>query len=282
MGRVHSIRPYVAAVRLLARPVLLAMPSRYRRRCARRIAERLSQIAPDRSEPYKVDKSTIYLNLAESRMMAMRAIGLYEPEKRQHLKSVLKAGSCFVDAGANKGDFSLFASRLVGPSGRVIAVEPEPLNARELKTNIALNGYSNVEIVEAALSDKDLPGTLFIGEKSGFHTLKAGQPQRQCGQLQVSMRRLDSLAEQLHVTNVDALKIDVEGGEIELLRGAEAIIRQSAAISLLIDLHPHLGVDIPSVEELLCNWGLRFFRVDAPDRELKSLPRRPGDVIARR
>ncbi len=272
----------VRAARLFARPVLLAMPARHRKRYARKLAESLSRRAPDRSEPYPTDGGVIYLNVAESHMMAMRALGLYELEKRRFLKSILRPGAVFVDAGANKGDFSLLAAAATEDKGRVIAVEPEPRNLSDLRRTLALNRYSNVEIVEAALSDKDSSATLYLGDKSGFHTLKPGQPERRAGELRVRTRRLDSVAVELGVERIDALKIDVEGGEVELLRGARSALASNPGIVLLIDLHPHLGADLDALEAILTDWGFRFFAMDSPRRQLEHLPRRPTDVIARR
>ncbi len=272
----------VRAARLFARPLLLAMPARHRKRYARKLAAWLSRRASDRLEPYPADGGVIHLNVAESPMMAMRAIGLYELEKRRFLRSILRPGAVFVDAGANKGDFSLLAAAAVEDKGRVIAVEPEPRNVSDLRRNLALNRYSNVEIVEAALSDRDSSATLYLGDKSGFHTLKPGQPERRAGELRVRTRRLDSIAVELGVRRIDAVKIDVEGGEVELIRGAQSAISSNPAIVMLIDLHPHLGADIDALEAILTSFGFRFFAMHSPQRQLEHLPRRPSDVIARR
>ena len=67
----------------------------------------------------------------------------------------------FVDVGANKGDFSLLAQRLVGDGGLVIAVEPEPENCHWIKKSIAANGYHGIRLVEASLSDGEGEATLY-------------------------------------------------------------------------------------------------------------------------
>src|SRR5450755_4229427 len=136
-----------------------------------------SSLVPRFYYPYKFEGGRIYLNIKESRMMLQRALGCYEVTKHQAFKHFLRPGATFVDVGCNKGDFSLLASRLVGPEGRVLSFEPHPENCRWIRKSIAKNEYRNIELYELALSDTNGTAQLHIGEKSGFHTLLAGKPQ---------------------------------------------------------------------------------------------------------
>src|SRR5262249_5911071 len=78
-------------------------------------------------------------------------LDLFEPAETRVLVDLLAPGDIFIDVGAHIGWFSTLASRIVQPSGRVIACEPYPANAVALRKNLALNGTGNVEVVESAL-----------------------------------------------------------------------------------------------------------------------------------
>ncbi len=235
----------------------------------------LRPLLPHRHVVCRVSGSRIYLDLSESPMMLERALGLYEVEEQALLRRFLGPGMTFVDAGANKGDFTLLAARLVGPKGRVVAIEPEPRNRHWLERSIALNGYGNVEVVHAALSDEHGETTLHLSELSGHHTLLSDRPGRDAGALRVETSRLDSL---LGSHPIDFLKLDVEGAELLALAGATRILAREEPLVVLVEIHPELGVDPGEVESLLAGYGFGFDpptdvepRSEGPTRKLLAL-----------
>lgn len=235
-----------------------------------------SSVVPDFYYPYKFEGGRIYLNIKESRMMMQRALGCYELSKHQAFKQFLRPGATFVDVGCNKGDFSLLASRLVGPQGRVLAFEPHPENCRWIRRSIAKNEYRNIDLYELALSDANGVAQLHLGEKSGFHTLLAGKPQREKGTIEVQTRRLDDLLEEVRFERpIDAIKIDVEGADMHVLRGARETISRNRGIVVFFDVHPNLGVNPKEVCDYLRGLGLALFAeqppFDIPIRDHSSL-----------
>jgi FkbM family methyltransferase len=158
--------------------------------------------------------------------------GDYEPEVQAAIERRLRPGMTFYDVGANAGFFSLLGSVIVGPAGTVIAFEPHPETAAQLLKQISENGASNVEVVEAAICDKvgiaEFSDDTFavmaslVGSDSGTKTIK------------VKTTNLDQLIDDKKLP--DVMKIDVEGAEIEALRGAEKMIRKKRPI-LLVELH---------------------------------------------
>jgi FkbM family methyltransferase len=78
--------------------------------------------------------------------------------------------------GGNKGDFALLAAKLAGENGKVVCIEPEPTNHGWIRRSIELNGYKNIHLSNLALSDRDGECTLYLGTKSGSHTLVSGAP----------------------------------------------------------------------------------------------------------
>lgn len=146
----------------------------------------------------------------------------WEGESIEQFFSFVKDGDSVLDIGSQAGSYSLYAKFL--PKSRFFAFEPNPGNRIELIENLKLNSIDNVFVHDCALSDYDGKGTLNVSyEHAGLHTL--GKPIRftKGGKFDVSVKKLDSLitfAENLH------MKIDTEGSELMILKGAEELIRK--------------------------------------------------------
>lgn len=214
--------------------------------------------------PYRVNGSKIFLNVRESQMMLQRALGRYEPSKTAAIKHFLREGQTFIDIGANKGDFSLLASRIVGQYGKVIAFEPHPENCQWLERSVAKNRYHNISVQRLAISDKRGTASLYLGQKSGFHTLLPGKEQRDSGEISVSTELLDDLLSDSGIRKVDAIKIDVEGAEKMVLDGAHRTLTDNKGIVLFLDIHPHLGIDSVQVCRRLEGLGFSLFEERSP------------------
>jgi len=224
----------------------------------------------------------IYLNIKESPMMLARAMGLYERNKVKAMRSFLKPGMTFIDVGANKGDFSLLAASLVGDRGEVLTFEPEPENCKWIRRSIELNGYRNVRLYEVALGDTQGQAQLYLGEKSGWHTLLPSQPFRNVATISILKRTLDSILEETNHRYVNLIKIDVEGAELEALRGAYHTLSNNRDIVLLIDTHPQLGVSPVEVCDFLKELGFTLHRVRPPYNRLLSINRGLKEILAKR
>jgi FkbM family methyltransferase len=124
----------------------------------------------------------------------------------------IREGDVAVDVGANVGAWSVYAARRT--RGRVIAIEPFASNVEYLARNCAANGCANVEIVEAALGDKDGPVELYVSEKGVAHQLfretNVGTLERS---VQVTGVSLPRLMEQRGIERIDFLKLNCEGAE---------------------------------------------------------------------
>lgn len=155
------------------------------------------------------------------------------------LRRLLRPGMRVVDVGANIGYFLLLFEHAIGPAGSIVCLEPEPDNARELERNIRANGLANVELLRLAAGDSDglvslTPGINGVVRPDGS------------GSLTVQIRRLDSLVG----GRVDFLKIDVEGFEHQVLRGAERLLREQQP-TLIVEVHPGLLPDPRGAAEIL-------------------------------
>lgn len=161
------------------------------------------------------------------------ACGEWEPFETRVLMAALTPGATFVDVGANVGYFSCLAAGIVGPHGRVVAVEPEPDNLALLERNVQALDADHVEIARVALDDVAGRTDLWLcPENRGDHSLIAadGRVPRQ-----IETCRGDDIL----TGRVDAIKIDVQGAEARVLRGlVETLARERRRIVLLIEFSP--------------------------------------------
>jgi FkbM family methyltransferase len=155
--------------------------------------------------------------------------GRYEPNEMFAVARLLAPGMCVVDAGANEGLFTILAARIVGESGTVHAFEPSPREQSRLQANLAVNRLSNVKVHRTALGRAPGKSTLRVAEAShpGHNALGgfmyAGTVLEES--VEVDIVTLDQAVRGEKLTRLDLLKIDVEGSEVDVLQGADEVLR---------------------------------------------------------
>jgi len=224
----------------------------------------LRRVLPSRYRPYRFAGGKIFLDVTESPMMLARALGIYELEKTLGLQELLRLGATFVDVGGNKGDFSLLAARRVGPTGRVLAFEPEPSNCEWIRRSVELSGYTCVSLQQIALGDAAGEITLHLSGISGHHSVVGGRSDASGNAIQVKQRTLDAVLEETGDRRVDAIKIDVEGADLSVLRGARRALTENPGVVVFMDVHPHLGVDALEVCRFFRELGFSLFEMRRP------------------
>jgi FkbM family methyltransferase len=164
--------------------------------------------------------------------------GTYEPEVSATLREILREGATFVDIGANIGWFSLLAASLVGPEGRVIAIEPNPRNVALLRQSAKDNGFENVDVAAVALGDRPGAAALETDGSNGRLILVDGPPTQAVeASFVVATYPLDTVLSEVGTGRVDAIKMDVEGAEPLVLRGATRTISESRPL-LVSEFYP--------------------------------------------
>ena len=148
--------------------------------------------------------------------------------------SQIKPGMVIVDAGAHIGTFTLLASKMVGNQGKVIAIEPERNSFGQLTKNLELNKIKNVIPVNIGLSDFNGNKDFFVDKESACNSFTLNFGRQITNKLSIKVKTLDSVLQEININKVDFLKIDTEGAELEILKGAQQSIIGSPEIKMVI------------------------------------------------
>ncbi|MBI5396252.1 MAG: FkbM family methyltransferase [Verrucomicrobia bacterium] len=163
-------------------------------------------------------------------------LGSYEAGKQRLFARTVKPGSIVFDISSHVGFYSLLASSRLGPAGRVFAFEPMPRNLACLREHLRINGVTNVTIIEKAVADAaGVAAFTAAGSSYEGHLLPGGE-------LQIETVALDDLIAQGRLPVPDLLKIDVEGAEVSVLKGAKKLLTgRRPTIFLATHAMPDLG-----------------------------------------
>ncbi len=198
----------------------------------------------------------------------------WEVDERAAVSKIVKAGDVAIDVGAHCGLYTLLLSRLVGAGGRVLAFEPSPRELFHLRRHVRLNGCSNVRVEPSALGDANGNATLHLS--GGFRTTgnnslrpSPGHPEG----VTVPLMRLDDyVSRHEEFARPDFIKMDIEGAELEALRGARKTIERSHP-TILIEMSEATcipwGYRCVEKYDLLSEWGYTM-----RDLRLSPAPRR--------
>jgi FkbM family methyltransferase len=196
--------------------------------------------------------------------------GEYSPDEIAIIRSYVPAGGVFLDVGAHVGLFSLVVAKHVGSGGRVIAVEPAPDTALVLRANVEANHVDDVvEVLELAL-----------GEQAGTIALRAGSAPADLGARSVygpgsAVARVRTAAfdelirtEEVTLSALHAIKVDVEGAELSVLRGLERTItsyRPRLILVETIELIEKAGASISELHDFMKSLDYRPLPGNAGD-----------------
>lgn len=196
------------------------------------------------------------------------ANGVYEPVTTQTIEDRLPEGGTFIDIGAHIGFHSLKAAAKAGSRGRVLSVEPNPDTLRELRSNVRASAANQVLVQPVACSDREGTLQLFAGSlaNTGMSSLskRTAEAEGVSGRnFQVRARPLDDLVKEAALARVDVMKVDVEGAEMFVLKGARQTLER---------FHPFLVMEVK--EEQLTAMGTSKAAVFAFLKELGYVPGR--------
>ncbi len=164
--------------------------------------------------------------------------GDYEPWLQELLREQLRPGDCFYDVGAHTGFFALIATTFLGPSGKVVAFEPDPDNAASLHANLAKNSITQVMVVQAAVwsSAGHLTFQRALEDSNRTQGQIVARQESNPGKIEVRAIQLDEFVFAEGNPAPQLIKMDIEGAEWEALQGARALLER-AKPKLLCEIH---------------------------------------------
>jgi FkbM family methyltransferase len=175
-------------------------------------------------------------------------------------------GQIFLDIGAYIGPYAILAARTVGPAGRVVALEPDAANRRQLEKNLALNEFTNCTVAPLAAWSRSGRVGWRPGSVPAWHRVDDS-----AGPAGVEATTVDDLVRRMALPRVDWIKLDIEGGEVEALRGAETTLRNCRP-ALFIEVHETLA----PLKSLLAQFGYSIAR-----EQFDQPPAHHGWLLAR-
>jgi FkbM family methyltransferase len=267
-------------------------------RAAQRVV-RLARGTLGRSMSFEAERGGLnwWLDLREGIDFSIYLLGAFEPETVRFYRQLIKPGDVVLDLGANIGAHTLHFARAVSPGGKVFAFEPTEFAFKKLQVNVALNPQfaPAVSAQQMLLNDRtgaEVPASIYsswpLEHEEGLHAKHLGKLRSTSGALSAT---LDDAAGELGITRVDFVKLDVDGHELPVLRGATGLLKKFQP-PILIELCPHVcveaGYSFAELVEVLAGLGYRFYDFknnelpNAPDQLEKLMPRNGGiNVLAR-
>lgn len=161
---------------------------------------------------------------------------IWEPDVTKFISSWIKPDITVLDIGADIGYYTLLFAKLVGPKGKVYSFEPIPKAKWYLDENIKNNKLNNVETFSFALFDKQ--GHVCLEDPFIKSKINLSKKTLRKNDIMVEMKIFDSWRPNEIIEKVDLVKIDVEGAEMNILRGMKATL-QNERPSILVEVHPY-------------------------------------------
>jgi FkbM family methyltransferase len=177
------------------------------------------------------------------------------------MRAYLQPSDTFFDVGANVGTYTLWASQFISEAGRIVAFEPDPTNHARFRTQLALNHLEWIRVEDLALYDSE--GVLrFSREKDGLNHVVV-DPTESERTIEIRSTTLDAYCEREGIAQVDFIKLDVEGAEASVLRGAQGMLSEGRLRVIQLECNQQAlnhGAGGEVVLQILNKAGYHLFR----------------------
>jgi len=202
----------------------------------------LKKIQKNSRKPYDIGYGLkIYASIFDNREGNL----ILDKDPEKHIKKIfydnINEGEVIIDCGANIGEYSLLACKKVGPTGKVIAIEPSQKIIEDLKKNFQLNNFKNFEILDVAVSNKKGFTTLYehgISELSSLDPNLLEKPTT--NKVHIQVETLDDIIFSRGLKMVNLLKIDIDGYEFEAILGCKNSFKDKKIKKILCEVHYRL------------------------------------------
>jgi FkbM family methyltransferase len=238
---------------------------------------RVRALLPKKRTPIVLPFGAKWL-LEDSSLDTQLRMGDFEPAETRFVEQFLRPGMTVLDIGAHHGFHTLLASLRVGSRGRVISFEPSPRERKRLGRNIRFNKCKNVQVEPVALGKSPGKSDFFLveGYSNYCNSLRPPAVEEQTRKIQVDMTSLDEYLSRSRIVEVDFIKIDAEGAEVDVLTGARKLLETGERRPVLLvevsDTRTRpWGYPARDIIQFLHRWGYEWFELKE-DGGLESLP----------
>ncbi|WP_321418531.1 FkbM family methyltransferase [uncultured Methanomethylovorans sp.] len=212
------------------------------------------------SPKVEVNGSLMYIDLNDNGISKQ----LYIHRKREHfstdyIQSFLDDDEIVIDVGGNIGYYALMESRLAN-EGKVYVVEPIPSNFNILSKNIELNNRKNIFVFQLAMGDANTKGKMYVYDKCNLCSFTKDLNEKIIGEIEVPIITLDSFVKSYMDKKPTFIRMDAEGYEYQILKGASTILKEGGPLKLCIELHSHL-MSKENMDEIITSLKQNGFKV---------------------
>lgn len=227
------------------------------------VADLIKRLLRIRRVPFETQYGIFAIDPISLLGISLSNCGVFEPAMCRTLERHLQPGSTFIDLGANEGYFSIIAGRICGPTGRVLAIEPQLRLLQVIEQNLNLNGLTNVSILNRAIGNCECDSEIYLTPStltggSGFHNHSRYRLRKQ----KVTVTTLAKVLEDQAIHHVDLMKIDIEGHEFEALLGSPTVLESNRVKCIALELHDSIlaarGKNKQEIVDLLKQTGYRL------------------------
>jgi FkbM family methyltransferase len=228
-------------------------------------------LARVRSDVAHIDGHVMHLDSRDS--LNLSVCGSFEPFETATLKSLVKPGDVVIDVGANIGYYTLLFARITGADGHVFAFEPDPANSALLAQNIAANGYGNVTVESAAVSNRSGLVRLFLSpdDQVDHRLYDAGEGRTS---VEVPCLTLDELLGH-YERPVSLIKMDIQGAEAAALEGMGSLLERNPGVRIVTEFWPwglhNAGFTPESYLNALRRRGFRLLELDEATQRVSAV-----------
>jgi FkbM family methyltransferase len=207
-----------------------------------------------------VQSSIMFLDPNDGLHLAKNHI--YEELETKFIKQTVKKNSIVIDVGANIGYYTLIFAKIVGKNGRVYAFEPAPSNFCLLKKNVEFNGFTNVELVQKAASNKTGQIKLFVTDDAGDNRIYDSDDNRKS--VRIDATTLDDFFQNDQALSF--VKIDTQGADAAVVQGMARLMHYNKNVRILTEFWPFglasFGIEPKQYLTMLTDNGFKLYNVD--------------------
>jgi FkbM family methyltransferase len=205
-----------------------------------------------------IDGEKMFLDKNDSLLLSINKI--YEENETNFFKNSINKGDIIIDIGANIGYYTLLFARLAGNVGKVYAFEPDPRNYTLLEKNIRTNNHMNVKLEKMAVSDKKTKSKLYLKD-SGVGSSINNSNIDKVDEIDIDTISLDDYFKDNSI-NPDFIKIDIEGHELNALKGMKSFLQLNNKVQIMVEYNPltknYFNSDPMDSLNFLAEFGFKF------------------------